>query len=205
MKDLIILVADQNMRDCIDGLIPRFPHILGISSLDYDIFVHANRDPGCRTQSSDFLKSFQKKYKFALVIFDKEGCGKEFLSREELECNVENLLFSNGWAERAKAIVIDPELENWIWIKSPKLAEIINWSSIEMLYQWLKDQNYMNEDTPKPRSPKEAFEKVLYISKKRRSSSIYKQIATQVSFRGCTDQSFQKLIDSIINWFPVRN
>lgn len=202
MKDLIILVADQNMRDCIDGLLPRFPYVLGIDPIEYDIYVHPNRDPGCRTQSSDFLKSFQKKYKFALVIFDKEGCGKESLTREELEQSVEDLLYSNGWAERARTIVIEPELENWIWVRSAQLAEIINWENIESLYEWLSDQEYLTDESPKPKRPKEAFEAALYISKKRRSSSIYKQIASRVSFRNCTDRSFLKFIQCINDWFP---
>ncbi len=201
MKDLIILVADQNMRDCIGGLIPRFQHIFAISPINFDIFVHTNRDPGCRTQSSDFLKAFQKKYRYSLIIFDKEGCGKESLSRTELEAEVERSLSCNGWANRSKAIVIDPELENWIWIKSRKLAEVINWKNTESLYQWLAEQGYMDSNSLKPNSPKEAFEKALYISKKRRSSSIYKQIASQVSFKSCSDLAFLKLKETITNWF----
>jgi hypothetical protein len=201
MKDLIILVADQNMRDCIEGLIPRLPHVLNIPPFTYDIFVHSNRDPGCRTQSPAFLASFQNKYRFGLVIFDKEGCGKELLSRSELEAEVETLLSITGWRDRAKVIVIDPELENWIWVRSSQLAEIINWENIESLYQWLSDQEYLTDERSKPKRPKEAFEAALYISKKRRSSSIYKQIASRVSFRNCTDQSFLKFIQCMSNWF----
>lgn len=201
MKDLIILVADQNMRDCIEGLIPRLPHVLNVSPFSYNIFVHSNRDPGCRTQSSAFLASFQNQYRFGLVIFDKDGCGKESLSRSELETEVEALLSITGWRDRAKVIVIDPELENWIWVRSSQFAEIINWENIESLYQWLSDQEYLTNESPKPNRPKEAFEAALYISKKRRSSSIYKQIASRVSFKNCTDQSFLKFIQSMNDWF----
>lgn len=201
MKDLIILVADQNMRDCIDGLIPRLPRVLNISPFTYDIRVHPYRDPGCRTQSAAFLASFKNMYQFGLVIFDKEGCGKEFISRSELETEVEALLSINGWGDRAKVIVIEPELENWIWVKSARLAEIINWENIDSLYQWLIDQEYLTTESPKPKRPKEAFEAALYISKKRRSSSIYKQIASRVSFRNCTDQSFLKFIQCMNDWF----
>lgn len=202
MKDLIILVADQNMRDSIEGLIPKLPLALNISPFTYDIRVHPYRDPGCRTQSANFLTSFKNIYKFSLVLFDKEGCGKESLSRTELETEVEESLSKTGWGDRAKVVVIEPELENWIWVKSPKLAEIINWDSIQSLYQWLRDQNYLSGANPKPNSPKEAFEKVLYIKKKRRSSSIYKQIASTVSFKRCTDPSFLKFIQIISVWFP---
>ena len=153
MKDLIILVADQNMRDCIEGLIPKLPHALKITPFTYDIFVHTNRDPGCRTQSPAFLISFQNKYRFGLVIFDKEGCGQESLSRDDLESNVELLLFNTGWKDRAKTIVIEPELENWIWVRSSQLAEIINWENIDSLYQWLADQEYLINDCPKLKHP----------------------------------------------------
>jgi hypothetical protein len=201
MKDLIILVADQNMRDCIEGLIPKLPHVLGTSPINYDIFVHLNRDPGCRTQSHEFLKSFQNQYHYGLVIFDKEGCGKESLSREELEATVEELLTNVGWKDRAKVIVIEPELENWIWVRSAQLSEIINWENVDSLYQWLIDKEYLTNESPKPKHPKEAFEAALYISKKRRSSSIYKQIASRVSFKNCTDQSFLKFIQCMKDWF----
>lgn len=201
MKDIIILVADQNMRDCIEGLIPRLPHVLNISPFTYDIRVHPYRDPGCRTQSSAFLTSFKNMYQFGLVIFDKEGCGKESSLRSELETEVEALLSTTGWGDRAKVIVIEPELENWIWVKSAQLAEIINWENIDSLYQWLSDQEYLTNASSKPKRPKEAFEAALYISKKRRSSSIYKQIASRVSFKNCTDQSFLKFIQCMNNWF----
>jgi hypothetical protein len=201
MKDLIILVADQNMRDCIEGLIPRLPHVINTLPFSYDIFVHSNRDPGCRTQSTAFLASFPNNYRFGLVIFDKEGCGNELFSRSELESEVETSLSINGWRDRAKVIVIDPELENWIWVKSTQLAEIISWENIDSLYQWLSDQEYLIAESPKPKHPKEAFEAALYISKKRRSSSIYKQIASRVSFKNCTDPSFLKFIQCMGDWF----
>jgi hypothetical protein len=203
MKDLIILVADQNMRDCIEGLITKLPHALNISPFTYDIRVHPYRDPGCRTQSASFLTSFKNMYKFGLVVFDKEGCGKESSTRSELETEVEASLSMIGWGDRAKVVVIEPELENWIWVKSPRLAEIINWESIDSLYDWLAYKNYLSDDSPKPNLPKEAFERVLYIKRKRRSSSIYKQIASTVSFRGCTDPSFLKFTQIISEWFPI--
>jgi hypothetical protein len=201
MKDLIVLVADLNMRDCIEGLIPKLPRVLNVSAFSYDIFVHSNRDPGCRTQSAAFLASFQNKYRFGLVIFDKEGCGNESLSRSGLETEVETSLSRTGWGERAKVIVIDPELENWIWVRSTQLAEIINWENIDSLYQWLSDRGYLTAESPKPKHPKEAFEAALYISKKRRSSSIYKQIASRVSFKNCTDPSFLKFMQCMGDWF----
>ena len=203
--DIIILVADQNIKGCLDGLLKRLPNVFDISPFSYEIFVHPYRDPGCRLEAPAFLRGFQNRYKYALVVFDRDGSGKELSSRIELETELENNLFVSGWRDKAKAIVIDPELENWIWIKSQKLAQVINWANIDALYNWLQDNDFLLNEDSKPRCPKEAFEKALYISKKRRSSSIYTEIASQVSFLGCTDQSFNKLIDCIKVWFSKDN
>ena len=200
--DVIILVADKNIEGCIGGLFQRLPIVLGIAPFSYDIFVHPYRDPGCRLDAVSFLRGFQNRYKYALVVFDKEGCGKESLSRLELEDVLEKQLSASGWHDRAKAIVIDPELENWVWVKSPRLAQIINWNNINDLHEWLLEKGFSFNDKNKPSRPKEAFEMALRESKKHRSSSIYNDIASQVSFSECVDPSFNKLIDCIKLWFP---
>jgi len=204
-KDIIILVADLNMKGCLDGLFQRLHDVLNINPFSYEIFVHPYRDPGCRLDAVPFLRTFQNGYRYALVVFDKEGCGKENLSRIELETELENNLDASGWNDRAKTIVIDPELENWVWVKSPRLAQIINWGDINKLYQWLQNSGFGLDKNNKPPFPKEAFEKALYLSRKRRSSSIYYEIASQVSFKGCTDQSFGKMITCIQTWFSKNN
>ena len=37
--------------------------------------------------------------------------------------NVETDLSRNGWADRTKAIVIDPELEVWVWGDLVRLSQ----------------------------------------------------------------------------------
>ena len=175
--DIIILVADKNMEGCIDGLLQRLPTVLGIAPFSYEIFVHSYRDPGCRLDADSFLRGFQNRYKYALVVFDREGCGREDLSRTDIEAELEKRLSISGWNDRAKVVVIDPELENWVWVKSPRLAQIINWNNIDDLHEWLLEKGFSFNDKHKPLRPKEAFEMALRESKKRRSSSIYNDIA----------------------------
>lgn len=201
---IVILVADSNIKGCLDGLLQRLPMVFDLAPYTYEIFSHPQRDPGCRIDSTAFLRRFKDNTGYALVVFDKEGCGKELSSRTELEEDIEKSLSISGWDDRAKVIVIDPELENWVWIKSPRLAQIINWESIENLYNWIENNGFTLDERHKPLHPKEAFEKALYTSRKRRSSSIYTEIASQVSFRECTDQSFNKLINCMKFWF-LRN
>ena len=53
-------------------------------------------------------------FEYALVVLDRVGCGAA-APRKEIQHAVEHDLSANGWRDRSKAIVIDPELETWIW------------------------------------------------------------------------------------------
>ena len=200
MKDLVILVADPTMKACVEGLLPRVPVVNGTRAFDYDIIVHPKRDGGCRTQSGDLLNPLSTSYKKSIIIFDKEGSGKETLTREDLELQVEQSL-QDFWENRISVIVIDPELENWIWVRSQNLAHTLNWLNVDELFSWLEQENWKKPNDNKPARPKEALEAALRKSKKPFSSSIHKSIAEHASYKRCTDPAFLKLINKLCEWF----
>ena len=109
-KDLICLVADNNMRQTLRALFDR-PDALSIRPVAADIVVHPEHDPGCFLRSPDFLRSFVNRAEHALVLFDREGCGRENSPRAELEVDLGQRLSQAGWNDRARAIAIVPELE----------------------------------------------------------------------------------------------
>jgi hypothetical protein len=197
MKDLIILVADTTIKACIEGVLPRVNRTRDFS---YDVITHRNRDGGCRTQSGDLLNPLATNYHKSIIIFDREGSGGEHLSREELEQSVEQSL-KDFWEDRVAVIVIDPELETWIWVPSAHVAEATNWQSIDDLFSWLEQENWKIETDAKPSRPKEALEAALRKSKKPFSSSIHKAIAEKASYKHCTDPAFLKLIATLCEWF----
>ena len=119
-RDLVVLVADKNMGYSMKGILER-PKSLGIKKLDFIIYPHPKRDPGCLVSSHNYLLREVNKFQHALVMFDREGCGREHKTRTELENEIEERLSSSGWGNRAAAIIIDPELENWVWSDSPEL------------------------------------------------------------------------------------
>ena len=201
-KDLIALVADKNMESILRGLLTR-TESLGIRILNYDVFTHIERDPGCLRKSHDFLRTHHRNYRHALVMFDRVGCGSENKSREELEQLVEDRLSQSGWEDRGAVIVIDPELENWVWTNSPHVQTALGWEGrIPNLREWLISEGFLQTPAaPKPSHPKEAVEKATRIAKKPRSSSIYLQLAKSVTLAGCTDQAFLKFRQTISKWF----
>ncbi|RLC05010.1 MAG: hypothetical protein DRI57_27825 [Deltaproteobacteria bacterium] len=200
-KDIIVLVADRNMEFSAKGILNRHQS-LDIRPVTYDIRVHPGHDPACLRQSHSFLQAFIKRYAYALVIFDREGCGKDKASRETLEEAVEKRLAENGWRDRSAAIVLNPELEIWIWSDSPHVSRILGWSRKSPgLRHWLTAEGFLKEGQTKPRRPKEAVENALEIVKKARSSSLYFQIAQKVSFNRCDDPAFLKLRTTLKKWF----
>jgi hypothetical protein len=198
-KDLVILVADKNIEETIKELLQR-PESFGIRSVHYAIYRHPHRDPGCLRESHDFLKIFIGQFSHALVIFDREGCGKEDLSRIELEHEVGQRLSESGWDEQAAAVILDPELESWVWARSPHVVTALGWSGDSSdLRSWLSDHGFSG--SPKPQRPKEAMEAVLRYAKKPRSSAIYAELARKVGLRHCVDPVFIRFRELLTAWF----
>ena len=200
-KDLIILVADKNTEFAVKGLLSRY-HALKIRQVVSDLYVHPERDPGCLLKCDSFLRPFINNYMHAFVIFDREGCGREQNSREDLEKEVEERLAHSGWGNRAEVIILDPELEIWVWSDSPHVDSILGWRDKQPdLKTWLKLNGYFDAQRNKPYRPKEVLEEALRQATKARSSSLYLQLAKLVSLERCTDSAFLKFKAGLQYWF----
>ena len=108
------------------------------------------------------------RYRHAMVVFDRDGCGSAN-SREIIQKEVETQLNTNGWRGRAKAIVIEPELEAWIWSDAPQALRAMNWSkSYTELQEFLRGRNLWPKRSPKPPDPKAAMKATLRTTGARR-------------------------------------
>ncbi len=204
-KEPVIIAADKDAQLTLQGLLGR-PHSLEISPLkpnSYDVFVHAQHDPGCRKDAPEFLRPYLHVYRYALVLFDREGCGSS-LDRQRLEQEVEEALAENGWKEdHSAAVVIEPELEVWVWADSPQVAEALGWSQQgwNSLRQWLAQQKLWLPGQTKPPNPKKAMQQALRHAGKPWSAAIFRQLASTVSLKSCTDPAFRKLRCTLQRWF----
>jgi hypothetical protein len=199
-SDLVILVPDKNLESTISGLLSR-TQSLQILPLRFKTHIHIERDPGCCHRGHDFLRAMVGRYKHGLILFDRHGCGQDELSREALEKAVEDRLNSSGWENRARCIVIDPELEIWVWADSPHVANSLGWSDRQSLRDWLNQQDLWPSGAIKPPDPKLAVERALREVRKPRSSSIYEGLARSVGLQRCTDSAFLKLREILQTWF----
>ncbi|MBU0909961.1 MAG: hypothetical protein KKA54_06230 [Proteobacteria bacterium] len=200
--ELVVLVADKDMELAIKGILGR-TQAMGIREPMPVVHVHPERDPGCLLRGHDFLSLFRNQFAHALILLDREGCGQERSAREILEAMIEKRLSESGWGERAAAVVIDPELEMWVWSDSPQVDVVLGWHGRSPdLRSWLKSKNFLQEGQAKPERPKEAMELALRTARKSRSSSLYDQLARQVSLGRCVDPAFIKLKITLQTWFP---
>jgi hypothetical protein len=205
-SDLVLLVADKSIEATVRGVFSR-PDALGIRELRYRSFVHPDHDPGCYLRSHDFLRPFVRSYEHALVMFDKHGCGRDELTREQIEAAVTERLSRSEWGDRAAAVVLDPELEVWVWSDSPHVETCLGWIGKDPdLRTWLKHseaegRQIWPRDVPKPEQPKAAVNLALRHVRKPRSSAIYEQLARSVSFERCVDPSFARFRELLCHWF----
>ncbi len=202
MIDLVVLTADLSMKAALHGILKR-PESLGIRPIRCEILPHPQHDPGCLRDGADFLRASHRRASHALVVFDRDGCGRNHEPRERLETEVEGRLEASGWGDQARSIVIEPELDAWIWSRSPHVSRALGWESdIGALWDWLAALGHLQPGALKPARPKEAKEAALREKRKPASSALFAEIAASLSLKHCTDPAFLKLKGTLAAWFP---
>jgi hypothetical protein len=201
IADVVLLAADKTIDTGITKIFGR-SQALGCRAFSFRSFVHVARDPGCYRRAQEFLAPVVSQYGKAIVVFDFEGSGAAG-DRSDIESEVEGRLAAGGWNDRAVCVVVDPEIENWIWSDSPHVADAIGCDSVAMARQWLSHRQLWPPEAIKPPRPKEALEAVLRERRRPRSSALYGMVAERVSLARCTDPAFLKLRDTLRAWFPA--
>ena len=186
-------------------LLIKFVQAEHIAPISVRCVAHPNKDPGVLREGPAFVRPFQDRYRYALLLLDHEGCGREADDRTELENRLQQQLANNGWANRSAAIVIAPELEQWIWLGETHVAQAIDWptSSRGSLHEWLEKNHLKKTVSTKPTRPKEALRAALRQTGVPPSASIIADIMQRGSYRRCLDPAFLKLLAQLRTWFSV--
>lgn len=211
MRDCIFLLADKNMQAAFEGFLGRagFSQSLGCGAFDFDprhdiVVAAGDNDPGLYTRGHELLRPYQATHRHAVVVLDAEWEGSP--GKDAIAEHLAENLKSTGWAEGALAvIVIDPELENWIWQQNDHVARGLGFDTSNELMADPDLQKVWPAAQTKPSSPKEILETLLKKRRIPRSSAIYKQITSQVSVRRCQDTAFQTMVETLRAWFPQEN
>lgn len=208
MRDCIFLLADTNMHAAFEGFFsrPGFHKSLGCGEFDFDprldIKVAAgDNDSGLYTRGHELLRTFHQTYRRAVMVLDAEWEGSP--SAEAIKEHITRQIQTTEWENGTfRVIVIDPELENWIWQRNDHVARGLGFDSMQVLMEDPDIQRAWPKDSPKPNQPKDILELLLRKRRIPRSSAIYRKITSQVSVRNCQDTAFQELTCTLRTWFP---
>lgn len=214
-RDCFFLVADLSCREMLKAFLMRehFGESLGCRQFAFDpaldIRVDPRFDPGVYNFAHLVLREFSRTHERAVVILDSDWTGSPGAReiRERISANLQK-----DW-EQFAVVVIDPELENWLWVTTevkkgvrkvhPAFIEAFGYHSETPLREWLGSAGYWPDGLEKPPRPKEAVEKLCRLTRTKRSSAVYAKVASRVTVKGCTDPAFKSLVATLQAWFPV--
>ena len=163
-----------------------------------------HRDPGCRREAAETAQRYVGDHEYALVLFDKDGSGDEGTERQLIQSAVERDLCLGGWGNRSKAIVIEPELEMWVWSGSANVGKVLGWNEeIGALRQWLCENDLWPDDEAKPPDPKLALERAMRVKNCKPTAATFKDLAEKASFQKCRDPAFLEVRETLKKWFPA--
>lgn len=205
MRDCVFLVADSTIDAVVRGFLKRdgFHQSLGCAAFDFDpvhdLVVDPQRDPGVYTRGHELLRTFVTSHRRAVVILDAawEGSPGAAAIRNKINADL-----AAHWSDYL-VVVLDPEIEAWIWQDNAHVCEALGAASYAALRDSLEAKGFWSPGETKPHMPKEAVEFALRLARKPRSAALYGQIASKVSTRNCEDQAFGLLKDQLTTWFEA--
>jgi hypothetical protein len=205
-RELIILVADGTMRAVFAAFFERqFHHALACAPFDFnpriDLFNNPlEKDGGVHRRCHEILRPYLNTHQRALVVLDQQFGGER--PAEEVRGEIEHLLNANGWARRAAAAVIEPELEVLLWQDNPNVERALRHQGAS-LRQLLAQDGRWPEGAAKPNAPKEVIQTLIRTNRAGPPMVVYSQIARAVSTEGCIDPAFHRVRDALRAWFPA--
>ena len=138
------------------------------------------------------------------MLFDKDGCGDEWAERRRIQDAMEGDLRRNGWENRSKAIVIEPELEAWVWSISANVGKVLGWNErTGALRDWLRWQHLWPDGEAKPPDPKSALKRAMRKKNRHPKAATFMALARKVGFSACEDPAFREMRETLQGWFPA--
>jgi hypothetical protein len=202
MRDAIFLVADGSMEQLLRGFFgrPAFHRALGCASFAFDpsrdLIVAPGRDPQVHRLAQELLRPYRGTHARAVVLLDAAWAGSpgpaaihEHVSRH----------LRASWTQSA-VIVLDPELEAWVWQDNPHVAMALG--APAEFRQILAVSGHWPLGSAKPADPKAALEHLRARHRTDRSKAVFNRLAARISVKGCTDPAFHQLRDTLLDWFP---
>jgi len=209
MRDCFFIVADANMEYTLRGMLSRERFDLtlqcGLFAFDarLDLLVAVgDNDPGLFQRIESYVRPVRASHSYLVVMIDAEWAGSP--GAAQIRTHIVEGCVRSGWSENdVVAVVMDPELETWMWQDSPIVESVVGHSG-PSLRQHLAASGAWPLTSAKPLRPKETLEAELRRNRiPRIVGTLYRKVAERVSVKSCVDPAFAELQAALRRWFPL--
>lgn len=200
--ELVVLAADLDIEQAVKGLFTR-PQALRIRPVrpQFARDTLAGHDGGTFKRAHTVLEPFGSDPRcHALVLFDRAWDGAPSSDPKLLAEDVEQRL-EPVWGKRARCVVLDPEIEAWVFSDSPHVDRTLGFAEGE-LRTWLREKGHWPAGQLKPGDPKTAMRQALRHSHIKPSAALFYELASKVGLDRCIDPGFRTFLEVLRNWFP---
>ena len=209
MRDCMFYVVDTNMAEAFKGFLsrPQFHQSLGCGAFEFDSLQDIARaegktDGGLWRHAGGLCKGYLQTHRKLVVCLDRDFGGSP--GQAKIRLDIEGQLVAVGWQPGDfKVLVIDPELEQWIWQPNINVDQALGHKGNMSLRLELQASGDWPAGQAKPTNPKEVLESIVKKNLRgNRSSALYSKITSKVSVNNCQDGEFQALRQQLQVWFP---
>jgi hypothetical protein len=213
MGDVIFHLADEHMEKGLKAFFSRddWHFALGCHRFEVDprsendlYRVPGHTDPGIWKHAGENLRPFRDQYRYAVIILDADF--DPYPGAEVLRADISADMIKAGWApERFAVIVIEPELEAWLWAPNQNVATAFGHDSFDQLRGRLERENLWTPGQPKPNDLKRARDRAARLGGKKTGGPIFKGVFSEISNRACNhcvEPGFVAMRAALQGWFP---
>ena len=214
MRDCVFLVADSHMETVFKTFLglPHRHEKLGTASFSFNAesdLVLAGNDPAVYRNGPSLIHGHQRTHRHAVLVLDFQFEHEK--KPDEMIAELTSAMVSSGWdAARFQIVLIQPELEAWLWQDNPNIEKVFfrNLNPMEKakapssLRQWLCDQRLWPTECVKPPDPKKAMQKAADTFRAGSQMAVFTEVFRNISVHGCQDEAFHTLRDALRRWFP---
>jgi hypothetical protein len=213
MGDVIFHLADEHMEKGLKAFFARddWHFALGCRPFEIDprgendlYRVPGHTDPGIWKHAGENLRPFRDLYRYAVIILDADFDPSP--GADVLRADISADMVKAGWApERFAVIVIEPELEAWLWAPNQNVALAFGHDNFDQLRGRLERENLWTPGQPKPNDLKRARDRAARLGGKKTGGPIFKGVFSEISNRACNrcvEPGFVAMRTALQGWFP---
>lgn len=213
MRDVIFHLADEHMEKGLKAFFSRDDWHYAMGCRKADINPENNTDilrvPGCTDggiwkNAAENLDPFRDKYARAVIVLDEDF--EPHPGPDTLRADITEAMVKSGWdEERFAVVVIQPELEAWLWAPNVNVALAFGHKDFDQLRGALEKEKLWTPGEPKPHDIKAARDRAAGLGGKKTGGPIFKGVFNALSKKAldrCVEPGFGVLRTALQTWFP---